>query len=759
MRGRDLATAIGGLAAIGAAIFAVGGAVRGAQALVAVLVAAALATQLTSRRVLERRSPLIVVLGVAAALTALQLVPLPGGLAAALAPAGSALRADGAALIGLDAAPVISLDPAGTWRGLAFFVTLLGVAVVALRVAASERGRYQLAAGVALLCGAAAVSVGVHELVGARRLYGAYDADHAAPALLGPLLNLNHLGCLMAVGATAAIGLAAYRRQPAWARAGWLAIASGCGVVAVATASRGATIALAAGAAVTAGVLAGQWLRGGETPRRRARFLTSSLPIAVVVACAVVVVVYAGASNVERQLARTSFDELAHPRSKYMAWRSSLELIAEAPWLGVGRGAFEASFTRVHPTSGLATYSHVENGYLQAVVDWGVIGALALGAAAVWLAVVAVRRWRDGPLAAGALGALAVVAMQSNVDFGIELLGVAAPAVALAAIVTHVPVREATGRALAAARGVRALQVAALVAAAALLRSLLTTTIDEDHAALARPDVTRAEVRGAIARHPLDYFGYAAAAQLAGRAGERDAIKLLNHALRLHPSHAGLHRTAARLLYREGHLAQAAVEYAAAVRGTPAPRALLEEIAGRLPRELAAEAIPADTPALADTARLLEELGRGDVAVAWLARVLALRGPSMRACDLLYDLALRRRDVHAVARAAAPCAAYEPGPPRRLALARVTAEQGGHAAALDLLDDVERWPGRVEDKVAGWLLRCDALVALARWDDARRCLRRLEVTGYAGPARAELTHRLDQLELARRAAAEAAPPP
>jgi hypothetical protein len=65
----------------------------------------------------------------------------------------------------------------------------------------------------------------------------------------------------------------------------------------------------------------------------------------------------------------------------------------------------------VHPASGLATYSHLENEYLQGAVDRGVLGALALGFAAIWLAVIAVKRWRDGPLAAGALGALTVVAI------------------------------------------------------------------------------------------------------------------------------------------------------------------------------------------------------------------------------------------------------------------------------------------------------------------------------------------------------------
>ena len=51
------------------------------------------------------------------------------------------------------------------------------------------------------------------------------------------------------------------------------------------------------------------------------------------------------------------------------------------------------------------------------------------------------------------------------------------------------------------------------------------------------------ELRAAAERHPLDYYVYAQASQQLARTGNRvEAIKLLNHALRLHPTHPGLHR-------------------------------------------------------------------------------------------------------------------------------------------------------------------------------------------------------------------------
>src|SRR3990167_7240980 len=133
--------AAAGLAATSVAIFAVGGAFRWAQALVAAVLAIALAAIFRSRRVAARVSPLIATLGVAAALSALQLVPSPAGLVAQLEPVGSGLRDDGAALADVSPWRALTLDVPGTLRGIAFFLILLAVAAVTVRMAVSERGR------------------------------------------------------------------------------------------------------------------------------------------------------------------------------------------------------------------------------------------------------------------------------------------------------------------------------------------------------------------------------------------------------------------------------------------------------------------------------------------------------------------------------------------------------------------------------------------------------------------------------------------
>src|SRR5690606_4755367 len=170
MRGRDLVSAAAGCAALVVAVFAIGGSVRWAQAAFTVFVAFALVPVVSSRRTFARRAPLLLLLAGAALRTALQLVPLPTSLLELLQPAGHAFRRDGAELAGTSPWASLSLDPSGTLRALIGFVALLGFAVVALRTAIAERGRFYLLAAVGACCGGAAIVVGLHELLGMRDL-------------------------------------------------------------------------------------------------------------------------------------------------------------------------------------------------------------------------------------------------------------------------------------------------------------------------------------------------------------------------------------------------------------------------------------------------------------------------------------------------------------------------------------------------------------------------------------------------------------
>jgi O-antigen ligase len=735
MRARDRISLALGAAALLVSVLVIGGVLRWTQAVVAALVALALVVQLGSRRRLDHVSPVVVLFGIAIALTAIQLLPLPDRLLDALNASGSQLRRDGAELAGTAPWRAISLDPAGTLRGLAYLITLFGVGLLGLRAACFERGRYFVLAAVAVTCGLAAAVTGLHTLFHAAKLYGIYEPQHAAPPILGPLLNANHLGGLMALGAVVAVGLALYTRQAAQLRVLWVVIAAGCSATALASLSRGATLGLGVGLVTLIALsIAGRLSPETGGPMRHQRALIHEVPITIVIAFGLAVAVYTSAGKVVDQLDNTSLVELHQPISKYAAWRSALELVNDAPWVGVGRGAVEPAFTRVYEPSAYFTFSHLENEYVQVLVEWGVPGAILIGLALAWCIVSAVKRWRDGPLAAAAIGACAALVFQSSVDFGVELLGVSVPALLVATTLLGGRLREA--RSIGVTGGRLAL-VAALAGAAVVLVLPVTRSLQEDHDWLNAGDAaTLADVHQVIERHPLDYLGFGEAATLMLQSGDPRAARLLNHALRLHPSHPGLHRLAARMFIASGRRSQGAVEYALALRGTLAPRNLIGEIVTLLPdAQLAAAAIPTERVNPQHILRALSALDRDDIAERWLQRMVLGPQRDLAMFDELYRLALARRDLPAAEQAARLRLAESHTNASRILLARVMFKRESFDQVLKDLADVPSWKGRIDEQAEAWLLMCDAQIEKRAWDPALECLHKLDGAGLIEASR------------------------
>jgi len=736
MRLRETASGVVLTFALAVAVLGVGGALRGVAAVVALLTAASVGVVLTSRRGLGGISPLIALLGVFAGLTLLQLVPLPGAVLEHIQPVGHGLRVDGAELVNARPWSSITLDAPGSLAALTFSITLLGVAVVTLRLAANERGRLVCLGAVAGVCGVAAIIVGIHSILDSTSLYGVYTPNQASPPVLGPLLNANHLGGLMALGAVTATGLLFYGNQSNAARVSWLATGLGCTVVVFTTLSRGALLALLVGLGVTLAVIVAQRLApapGLNARALRSKFLITTLPITIIAVCALLVIVYTSAGTAADQLQNTSLTELQEPRSKFAAWRSAAELVSESPVLGIGRGAFESTFTRVHAASAFVTFSHLENEYVQAVVEWGIGGAAVAALALGWLLLLVLRRWRDGALSAAAIGGLTALGVQSSVDFGLELLGLAVPATIVAASITHVPLRALSRQATLRGRILRGAMIAALLGSAVVSFTPCTQSVDEDHRAI-KGRASLDQVRMMVERHPLDYYAYALAAEALIADRDPRAITFLNHALVLHPTHAGLHQLAGRILIATGHVDQAAIEYAAGLRYAPDPRSVLREIGSSFAVDKAPDAIPTDFRNADLVVRTLVNEGYRLVALEWVARVVILNPRSLWHVQRMYELAVTAGDAEKSERAArlrveiAPTAAYKLDLTQRL-LARKAYDE-----VIALLADVAAWDGDVRDQKTGWLLLCDTYTQIARFDDAARCLRRLDGSGLMSPA-------------------------
>jgi hypothetical protein len=528
VRSRDRIAVAAVAVALGFAGVAFGGATRWAACLAALLAVGSALPHLTSRRTASRLSPLVVLVLIAVVGTALQLVPLPMAIAEIVAAEKLALVRDHARALG-ETPPiwtVASHDPPATLVELAKLIGYLGLAWGATRIAAQRRARPWLAAAVVGAAALIALVTLAHRLVGATAVYGSFTMPERGGAP-GPIINPNHLASLTALAAPLAFALGLHWRGRL--RAAALLAALMLAATAFLTGSRGGAVGLLAGAVVTGIVLVAQRRAGVVDDDRRAP-VAITIPAAIVAACAVALLGTVAARDVVHQVGSTELTELSERGSKYQVWGQAAPMIAEHRWLGVGRGSFEPAFTRRSPIAEL-TYSHVENSYLQAAVDWGVPIALALALAVLALGRAALRRWRHGPLEAGALGALTAVAVHELADFSLELPVVAMATLATAAVLA--PSRLGTGedRHAPVSRPVLLRRLAAVVVAVAII-GLAALPLGRA-AAVERAALPPAASDGAVAaairvlhRHPSDALaaGHLAAALWARRDPRAPAV-------------------------------------------------------------------------------------------------------------------------------------------------------------------------------------------------------------------------------------------
>jgi hypothetical protein len=385
---------------------------------------------LPDRRGRTPRLPLIALApGLIFAMAVAQCVPIPVFLLKLIAPVNASLR------FALPApahtfAP-ITLDLTATALQLAPAFTILAALVAAALLARRQRAQLLLlAAPVA----AALIQVGICFV----RLLG-------AGALQGTFGNRNHLAGLLILGSLAAMGAAlsppreeepGELPQLALARTLWISIAAVTSCTALLTLSRGAAIALLAGA------LALIWMErrafkqephGPATPRshvHRFRMLWVFLPLLLGVIAAVLVSATSLTARFEdfaRQPVRTDV--------KLRSYLGAAQVALEHPLAGVGRGAWQFVAERHRSVPGDMAFLYVENEPLQLAAEEGLpLTLLIIGIALVgwWRASKAA----SSGIARGVMAGALAVGLQNLVDFNLEFIGVALPlAVGLGAAV------------------------------------------------------------------------------------------------------------------------------------------------------------------------------------------------------------------------------------------------------------------------------------------------------------------------------------
>ncbi len=578
-------------ATLAVGVLAIGGAPRWAALSTAALALAGASCFLAARR--SAVSALIPFLVATAALTALQWVPLPASVIEVLSPRKYTLISDNARALseGLPRLFPISYDPPATLLELIKLISYAAFGLVCVQLATRERQRRRIVlASVAAACTLAGLAV-IHELGHFDSVYGLYPLDQLPQVLLGPVVNPNHLAAVLALAAPVTIGLAIEargNRRLLWAGATFL-LAAGT----MLTRSRGGFLGLAVGLLAGALLWALQYRK--QRPQASKRISTSSaIAAGVVGVCAMVLIGAATAGGLLHDLGATKSGELTGTEGKAEIWQKSAPLADQFRYAGVGRGAFGFAFTRLQPDSRV-TRTHVENEYLQAVIDWGVPGAGLVAALLVLLALPILRRWSAGPVEAGIIAGFFGLAAHSVFDFALQVPGVALPAIGLLAVMVPAKLeRKVANRTkLIAVRG--AVLAASLVFLVAAATSPGKQARSESVALNATSSPNLSGALEAWHRHPADYVLAGITAQQMLLARDQRSIAVLNRALYLDPKHPALHALAARALYAFGKRDQALVEMSLALADAIQRRSLVDTLVGMYsdPAE-AARGVPTD---------------------------------------------------------------------------------------------------------------------------------------------------------------------
>jgi Tfp pilus assembly protein PilF len=530
-------------------------------ALALALAAFSAATVAALRRQRPMQMPFLgKIFGIALGVIALQLVPLPPFLLRLLSPAADDLfKFSLGPLGGYPAWRPLSLDPSATAVDLGRFATTFLVYLAAAQVASARVARRRLAmavsgAGLAIaLCGYG------HALVRAQSLFGFHHFLLAAPPLLTPFGNPNHLASLLALGALMTLGLMVRADDPP-RRLLLLLIYAAQAAAVFLSLSRGGIVAFLAGHLVFIGLYSASRRTekaSGAVPRRV--FL---LPAAAGVGVAVAA--FLGWETIWARL--SSIDSVEKLQETKLSLIPSFVPLIREYWLtGIGRGAFESGYHRYQTLAPIYTFSYPENWVLEQICELGILAGSGFVIACIWAWGRAALDSSRSVVVFGALAASFSVGLHELVDFGTEFGGLAVPLAIVLGIATHGTRRVAE---LPKFWVSRALAGAVAVAGFPLILWGSGHSLAADGAALAalRDDPAAVEKKAAeiAALHPADYYTQlvpALSLEAPGVASPVRTFPWVNRAMYLNPSAPWPHRLAARCLRQFGRPAQARLEY------------------------------------------------------------------------------------------------------------------------------------------------------------------------------------------------------
>lgn len=402
----------------------------------------------------------------------LQLVPLPATILARLSPATQAFLKShefsyALATAGTETAEQLwhplSLAPDATWLALTFLATLTLLLAGLMRWLTATRVRTIVRALITLgmvvaVVGIAQKSLGAHHLSEVR-IYGVWKPQYVGDAF-GPFVNRNHFaGWIVMVLPLALAYLAAILTEglseigPGWRnrilwlgseRAGRAATAGFVVMVmVVALVYSGSRSGVACALFVVAAI---GWLAVRASISRTIRIVVSAT-FALLLASALF---WAGSDILFHRFTLVP----AEIGDRLGTWRDATRIIHDFPVAGVGLNAYGTASLQYQTVESAWHFDAAHNDYLQLAAEGGVLLTLPALLALVALvrdmrrrarqqADAALGRW----LRAGARVGLAAIALQSLVDFSLQIPANAALFTVIAAIAVHSPRTAAVGSA------------------------------------------------------------------------------------------------------------------------------------------------------------------------------------------------------------------------------------------------------------------------------------------------------------------------
>lgn len=387
-----------------------------------------------------------------------QLIPLPAAVLRTISPSTDAfLQEYDLAYAVNGASHPLSIDPQATMVGLAFLAAL-AVFMAGLTRAFSRWGVSRLVFSIVVfggLVGTIAVVqklvLGDHAFMG-MKIYGFWTPESKLVVPFGPYVNRNHYAGWMLMAIPLAAGYlcgllpGAPGRGPfdLRARVLWLSSPDGGKAVLVAlaivimTLSMGLSMSRSGIGCLVVGMALVAWRLFRSLATGRARL--ASIALFLLLVCAPVSWVGLNAT-----VERFSTDSVGSLPMRLHAWRDTLSVVRHFPLAGTGLNTFGTAMI-VYQTGSLDVhFQESHNDYLQLAAEGGLLLGIPIVAAGLLFVRTVRRRFAADQsrtaswIRFGAVAGLVAIAVQSLVEFSLQMPGNAAMFVVLLALALHTP--------------------------------------------------------------------------------------------------------------------------------------------------------------------------------------------------------------------------------------------------------------------------------------------------------------------------------